>query len=65
MEKILAASIHLAMVINREKCECDVPEVQFLGHYVTAEGIMPLEEKLAAIQVSKAGKSYKEKIKLL
>jgi hypothetical protein len=30
--------------------EFAVPEVQFLGHHVTAEGILPLPEKVAAIQ---------------
>ncbi len=38
------------LTINREKCEFAFPEAQFLGHYVTAEGIMPFQEKVEAIQ---------------
>ncbi len=39
------------LVINGEKCEFAVPEVQFLGHHVTAEGIRPpLPDRVAAIQ---------------
>ena len=36
-----------SIVLNREKC---VPEVQFLGHMVSACGIIPLPEKVAAIR---------------
>jgi|LakMenEpi03Aug12_release.lakeMendotaPanAssembly.Ray.scaffolds.fasta_scaffold1094798_1 hypothetical protein len=32
-----------------EKCEFAFPEVQFLGHHVTAEGIWPLPDRVAAI----------------
>jgi hypothetical protein len=38
------------LVINEEKCEFAVTEVQFLGHHVTAEGIRPLPDRMAAIQ---------------
>jgi hypothetical protein len=38
------------LVINGEKCEFAVWEVQFLGHHVTAEGIRPLPGRVAAIQ---------------
>ncbi len=37
-------------VINGEKCEFAVQEVQFLGHHVTEEGIRPLPDRVAAVQ---------------
>ena len=36
------------IVLNGEKCVLGVPEVQFLGHLVSARGIIPLPEKVAA-----------------
>jgi hypothetical protein len=39
------------LVINEEKCEFAVTEVQFLGPHVTSEGIRPLPDRVAAIQV--------------
>ena len=38
------------IVLNGEKCVLGVPEVQFLGHLVSARGIIPLPEKVAAIR---------------
>jgi hypothetical protein len=38
------------LVVNEEKCKFAVQEVQFLGHHVTAEGIRPLPDRVAAIQ---------------
>jgi len=38
------------LVINEEKCEFAVQEIQFLGHHVTSEGIRPLPDIVAAIQ---------------
>ena len=37
------------ILLNGEKCVLGVPEVQFLGHMVSARGIIPLLEKVAAI----------------
>ena len=37
------------LVLNGEKCVLGVSEVQFLGHMVSARGIIPLPEKVAAI----------------
>ena len=39
-----------SIVLNGEKCMLGVPEVQFLGHMVSAHGIIPLPEKVAAIR---------------
>jgi hypothetical protein len=38
------------LVIKEEKCKFAVPEVQFLGHHVTAEGIRPLPDRVKAVQ---------------
>jgi hypothetical protein len=38
------------LVINREKCVFGLPEVEFLGHRVTAGGVSPLPERVAAIR---------------
>jgi hypothetical protein len=38
------------LVINEEKCEFAVPEVQFLGHHVTSESIWPLPDRAEAVQ---------------
>ena len=49
-----------SLVINREKCEFAVPEVQFLGHHVTAEGIQPLQEKVTAVKEHPKPKTVKQ-----
>jgi transposase InsO family protein len=36
--------------LKRSKCRIGVPEVQYLGHRLTAEGITPLPEKVEAIK---------------
>ena len=38
------------LVINGDKCVFAVPELEFLGHRVTAAGITPLPDKVAAVQ---------------
>ena len=38
------------VVINPTKCEFGVTSVEFLGHYVNAEGIQPLDEKIKSLQ---------------
>jgi len=37
------------LVVNAEKCLFAVPELDFLGHHVSAAGISPLSDKVAAI----------------
>ena len=37
------------IILNGEKCVLGVLEVQFLGHMVSARGIIPLPEKVATI----------------
>lgn len=41
---------HHKLVINPSKCVFGQPEVQFLGHLVTSNGIQPLPEKVSAIK---------------
>jgi cleavage and polyadenylation specificity factor subunit 1 len=43
-------SAGLVIIINGEKCEFAVQEVQFLGHHVTAEGIQPFPERVAEVR---------------
>ena len=38
------------MIINPSKCEFGVNHLTFLGHFVTAQGIQPLPDKVEAIQ---------------
>jgi len=38
------------LVLNGEKCVLGVSQVEYLGHLVTASGIKPLEERVAAIR---------------
>ena len=38
------------LAINKEKCVFGVPSVTFLGHTVSARGIMPLDSKVTAIR---------------
>ena len=38
------------MVINPTKCVLGVPELEFLGHLVSKDGIQPLEDKVQVIR---------------
>ena len=38
------------LVVNTEKCELGVSELNFLGHHVSANGIAPMKERVTAIQ---------------
>ena len=38
------------VIINPSKCELGVTELTFLGHTLTSQGILPLQEKVIAIQ---------------
>ncbi|KAK7504021.1 hypothetical protein BaRGS_00004753 [Batillaria attramentaria] len=38
------------LVINKGKCVFGVPELDFLGHRVSAEGIRPLPDRVASLQ---------------
>jgi hypothetical protein len=49
VEDVLCRLWSAGLVINEEKCKFAVPEVLFLAHHVTAEGIKPLPDRVAAI----------------
>ncbi len=42
--------LQAGLVINFEKCTFAIPEVDFLGHRVSASGFAPLPSRVAAIQ---------------
>ncbi len=50
VEEVFCPLRSAGLVINGKKCKFAVWEVQFLGHHLTIEGIMPLPDRVAAIQ---------------
>ena len=38
------------VIINPTKCELGVSKLTFLGHYLSSQGVCPLEDKVKAIQ---------------
>ena len=50
VREVLTRLAEHGIVLNGEKCVLGVSEVQFLGHMVSARGIIPLPEKVAAIR---------------
>ena len=49
IREVLSRLEQHGIVLNGEKFVVGVPEVQFLGHLVSARGITPLPEKVATI----------------
>ena len=49
LREVLSKLQEHGIVLNGKKCMLGVTEVQFLGHMVSARGIIPLPEKLAAL----------------
>lgn len=41
---------HHGIIVNRNKCVLGVPQLEFLGHLITPEGIAPLPARVEAIQ---------------
>ncbi len=50
VEEVFCRLRSAGLVINGEKCEFAVGEVQFFGHHVTEEGIRRLLDRVAAVQ---------------
>ena len=50
LREVLSRLAKHGIVLNGEKCVLGVPEVQFLGHMVSARGIIPLPKKVATIR---------------
>lgn len=48
------------VVLKQEKCIIRVTKVHFLGHELSAEGVMPLQKYLSAIQQFRALKTVAE-----
>lgn len=48
------------LTINVAKCEFGKTEIQFLGHHVSARGLLPLKDKVLAIQEFPVPKVVKE-----
>ena len=46
--------------LKKEKCVFMVPEVVYIGHKITAEGVSPLQEKIEAIQKVPVPKDVKD-----
>ena len=51
---------HAGLILNKEKCVFCVPEINFLGHTVGANGIRPLDAKIDAIQSFPRPKNMKQ-----
>ncbi len=51
LAEVLARLRDHGLVLNVENCQLGVGEVNYLGHWVTATGIKPLADRVAAIGV--------------
>ncbi|GBG77582.1 hypothetical protein CBR_g24029 [Chara braunii] len=50
LRRVLETLRHAKYKANRDKCEFVWQELEYLGHFVTPEGISPLSDKIQAIQ---------------
>jgi hypothetical protein len=50
LRQVFAALQKHSLVINAEKCVCGVESVDFLGHRVSAAGVLPLPSHVSAVQ---------------
>jgi Reverse transcriptase (RNA-dependent DNA polymerase)/RNase H-like domain found in reverse transcriptase len=50
LRKVLSRLKQHGLVINAEKCQFGVTQVDYLGHQVSASGIRPLEDRLTTIR---------------
>ncbi|GBN42487.1 Retrovirus-related Pol polyprotein from transposon 17.6 [Araneus ventricosus] len=50
LEQIFKRFVELGIIINESKCEFGKPQVDFLGHTINSEGILPMCTKVKAIQ---------------
>jgi transposase InsO family protein len=49
LEKVLKYLREAGLTLNKDKCEFKLPEVKFVGHVISAEGIKPDPDKTKAI----------------
>jgi hypothetical protein len=50
VRQVLQALQDNRLIINGEKCVWGVPELDYLGHQISAAGVLPLPSHVAAIQ---------------
>ncbi|GBN73263.1 Transposon Tf2-8 polyprotein [Araneus ventricosus] len=50
LEQIFKRFVDFGITINESKCEFGKPQVDFLGHTINSEGILPMTTKVKAIQ---------------
>ncbi|XP_039449504.1 uncharacterized protein K02A2.6-like [Culex pipiens pallens] len=60
LEKVLTILKDMNVLLNHSKCVFGVTEVVFLGHHLSANGIRPAEDKLAALKSFRAPESAEE-----
>ena len=49
LRKLFTRLAEYGLVINPDKCEFGKPELTFLGHHISKDGILPLQEKVQVI----------------
>ncbi|XP_062714079.1 uncharacterized protein K02A2.6-like [Aedes albopictus] len=60
LESVLSTLKEYGVLLNQEKCVFKVQKLDFLGHTLSAEGIQPAQDKIAAIQQFRAPSSSEE-----
>ena len=50
LDQVLARLEGAGMRLKRKKCEFMLPEVEYLGHRITSQGLQPTGEKVRAIE---------------
>ncbi len=50
LEEVLQRLSKVGMKLKRSKCQFMLPEVEYLGHQITKEGLQPTEEKVKALK---------------
>ncbi|GBN40727.1 Transposon Ty3-I Gag-Pol polyprotein [Araneus ventricosus] len=49
LEQIFKRFVEFGITINESKCEFGKPQVDFMGHTINSEGILPMSTKVKAI----------------
>lgn len=60
LQKVLKTLQSRGVLLNDSKCVFKVPEVEFLGHHLSAEGIRPTEEKTDILKSFRAPSNVEE-----
>lgn len=60
LEKVMQTLQSKNILLNHEKCVFQVQEIEFLGHHLSAKGIRPTDDKLAALKSFRAPHSAEE-----